>query len=171
MYKLDLEKAEEPEIKLPTPFGSYKKARELQKSTYFCFTDYARNFDCVDHKILWEKKFIFIFFPFIFIRWRLIILQYCSGFCHTLTWISHGFNHHPKANKFQSKTYHASSLATQEHSPEHQHTGCPKSHQVTLCPKSHQVLRPISKLTTGHSIALQREEIQFDASGHRRKLP
>ena len=34
------------------------------------------------------KKF---FFPFIFISWRLITLQYCSGFCHTLTWISHGF--------------------------------------------------------------------------------
>ena len=31
------------------------------------------------------------FFPFIFISWRLIILQYCGGFCHTLTWISHGF--------------------------------------------------------------------------------
>ena len=29
--------------------------------------------------------------PFIFISWRLITLQYCSGFCHTLTWISHGF--------------------------------------------------------------------------------
>ena len=33
----------------------------------------------------------FIFFSFIFISWRLITLQYCSGFCHTLTWISHGF--------------------------------------------------------------------------------
>ena len=32
-----------------------------------------------------------IFFSFIFISWRLISLQYCSGFCHTLTWISHGF--------------------------------------------------------------------------------
>ena len=32
-----------------------------------------------------------IFFPFIFISWRLITLQYCSGFCHALTWISHGF--------------------------------------------------------------------------------
>ena len=31
------------------------------------------------------------FFSFIFISWRLINLQYCSGFCHTLTWISHGF--------------------------------------------------------------------------------
>ena len=32
----------------------------------------------------------FKFFSFIFISWRLITLQYCSGFCHTLTWISHG---------------------------------------------------------------------------------
>ena len=35
------------------------------------------------------------FFPFIFISWRLITLQYCSGFCHTLTWISHGFTNIP----------------------------------------------------------------------------
>ena len=33
----------------------------------------------------------YFFFPFIFISWRLITLQYCSAFCHTLTWISHGF--------------------------------------------------------------------------------
>ena len=33
---------------------------------------------------------LLIFFSFIFISWRLITLQYCSGFCHTLTWISHG---------------------------------------------------------------------------------
>ena len=32
-----------------------------------------------------------IFFHLFFISWRLITLQYCSGFCHTLTWISHGF--------------------------------------------------------------------------------
>ena len=31
--------------------------------------------------------YLFIYFPFIFISWRLITLQYCSGFCHTLTWI------------------------------------------------------------------------------------
>ena len=36
-------------------------------------------------------QFFFFFFSFIFISWRLITLQYCSGFCHTLTWISHGF--------------------------------------------------------------------------------
>ena len=41
--------------------------------------------------------YFFIFFSFIFISWRLITLQYCSGFCHTLIWISHGFTciHHP----------------------------------------------------------------------------
>ena len=35
------------------------------------------------------------FFSFIFISWKLITLQYCSGFCHTLTWISHGFTYIP----------------------------------------------------------------------------
>ena len=48
------EKAEEPEIKLPTFTGSYKKARELQKNMYFCFIDYAKAFDCVDHNKLWK---------------------------------------------------------------------------------------------------------------------
>ena len=37
----------------------------------------------------------FSLFSFIFISWRLITLQYCSGFCHTLTWISHGFTFIP----------------------------------------------------------------------------
>ena len=37
------------------------------------------------------KIVCFFFSPFIFISWRLITLQYCSGFCHTLTWTSHGF--------------------------------------------------------------------------------
>ena len=50
MFKLDLEKAEEPEIKLPTSAGSWKK--EFQKNIYFCFIDYAKAFDCVDHKKL-----------------------------------------------------------------------------------------------------------------------
>ena len=52
MFKLDLEKAEEPEIKLPTSVGSLKKAREFQKNIYFCFIDYAKAFDCVDHNKL-----------------------------------------------------------------------------------------------------------------------
>ena len=45
MFKLVLEKAEEPEIKLPTFTGSSKKAREFQKNIYFCFIDYAKAFD------------------------------------------------------------------------------------------------------------------------------
>ena len=53
MFKLVLEKAEEPEIKLPTSVGSQKK-REFQKNIYFCFIDYAKAFDYVDHNKLWE---------------------------------------------------------------------------------------------------------------------
>ena len=47
MSKLVLEKAEEPEIKLPTSTGSWKKTREFQKNINFCFIDYAKAFDCV----------------------------------------------------------------------------------------------------------------------------
>ena len=54
MFKLVLEKAEEPEIKLPTSAGLSKKPREFQKNIYFCFIDYAKAFDCVDHKKLWK---------------------------------------------------------------------------------------------------------------------
>ena len=55
MYKLDLEKAEEPEIKLPTSAGSRKKQESSRKKNiYFCFIDYAKAFDCVDHKKLWK---------------------------------------------------------------------------------------------------------------------
>ena len=50
MLKLDLEKAEEPEIKLLTSTGSSKK----QKNIYFCFIDYAKVFDWVDHNKLWK---------------------------------------------------------------------------------------------------------------------
>ena len=49
MLKLDLEKAEEAEIKLPTSIGSWKKAREFQKNTDFCFIDYTKDFGCVNH--------------------------------------------------------------------------------------------------------------------------
>ena len=41
---------------------------------------------------------LFFFFSFIFISWRLIPLQYCSGFCDTLTWISHGFTFVPHSD-------------------------------------------------------------------------
>ena len=54
MYKLDLEKAEQPEIKLPIPIGSSKKPESSRKSIYFCFIDYAKVFDYVDHNKLWK---------------------------------------------------------------------------------------------------------------------
>ena len=59
MFKLILEKAEEPEIKLPTSFGlaffaNIEKAREFQKNIYFCLIDYAKAFNCVDHNKLWK---------------------------------------------------------------------------------------------------------------------
>ena len=49
MFKLVLEKAEEPEIKLPTSTGLSKQTRESHKNIYFCFIDYAKAFDGVDH--------------------------------------------------------------------------------------------------------------------------
>ena len=54
MSKLDLEKAEEPEIKLPTSNLISKKAGEFHKNIYFCIIDYAKAFDCMDHNKLWE---------------------------------------------------------------------------------------------------------------------
>ena len=53
MFKLDFKKAEEPEIKLPTSIISLKK-QEFQKNIYFCFIEYAKAFDCVDHNKLWK---------------------------------------------------------------------------------------------------------------------
>ena len=54
MFKLVLENAKEPEIKLPTSAGSPKKQESSRKNIYFCFIDYANAFDCVDHNRLWE---------------------------------------------------------------------------------------------------------------------
>ena len=54
MFKLDLEKAEKSEIKMPTFVGSTKKAREFHKHIYFCFIEYAKAFDFVDHNKLWK---------------------------------------------------------------------------------------------------------------------
>ena len=53
MFKLDLEQAEEPEIKLPTSTGSLKK-QQFQTNIYFCSIDYAKTFDCVDCNKLWK---------------------------------------------------------------------------------------------------------------------
>ena len=56
MFKLVLEKAEEPEIKLPTIANCWmiEKARQFQKNIYFCLIDYVKAFDCVDHNKLWK---------------------------------------------------------------------------------------------------------------------
>ena len=53
MFKLVLEKVEEPEIKLQTSAGSSKK-QEFQKNIYFCFVEYAKAFECVDHSEVWK---------------------------------------------------------------------------------------------------------------------
>ena len=55
IFKLALEKAEEPEIKLPTKLDwIIEKAREFQKNIYFCFIDYAKAFDFVDYNKWWK---------------------------------------------------------------------------------------------------------------------
>ena len=53
MQKLGFKDAEEAETKLPTLVGSWKK-QEFQKNIYFCFIDYAKAFECVDHDKLWK---------------------------------------------------------------------------------------------------------------------
>ena len=52
MYKLHLEKAEEAEIKLSTFTGSWRKQESSRKNIYFCFIDYTKAFDCMDHNKL-----------------------------------------------------------------------------------------------------------------------
>ena len=54
MFKLVLEKAEEPEIKLPASAGSSTKQESSRKNIYFCFVDYTKAFDCVDRNKLWK---------------------------------------------------------------------------------------------------------------------
>src|SRR5574339_316111 len=53
MFKLVLEKAEEPEIKVPTSVDD-RKIKRVPENIYFCFIDYTKAFDCVDHKKLWK---------------------------------------------------------------------------------------------------------------------
>ena len=54
MFKLISDKAEEPEIKLTTSAGSLKKQERTRKKIHFCFIDYAKAFDCMDHNKLWK---------------------------------------------------------------------------------------------------------------------
>ena len=68
-----------------------------------------------------SRIFVCLFVSFIFISWRLITLQYCSGFCHTLTWISHGFTcvPHPVWSPFPPPSPSHPSGSSQCTSPEH----------------------------------------------------
>ena len=52
MFKLDLDKAEEPEIELPTSVGSTKKNKSIPEKCLFLLYDYAKAFDCVNHNKL-----------------------------------------------------------------------------------------------------------------------
>ena len=54
MFKLDFEKAEEPENHIVNIHWIIEKARKFQKNIYFCFIHYAKVFDCMDHNKLWE---------------------------------------------------------------------------------------------------------------------
>ena len=54
MFTLGLEKAEEPEIKLPKFAGSKRKQGNSRKNIYLCFTDFTKAFDCVDLNKLWK---------------------------------------------------------------------------------------------------------------------
>ena len=54
MFKLDLEKPEEPEVKLPISTGSSKKQDNARKTSISAFFQYAKAFDCVDHNKLWK---------------------------------------------------------------------------------------------------------------------
>ena len=53
MYKLDLKKAEEPEINCQHSLD-HRKNKGIQKNIYFCFIDYIKVFDCVDHNKVWK---------------------------------------------------------------------------------------------------------------------
>ena len=69
---------------LKNPFSVSYKAMVVVMNSSFWVSFNAEDYLC-------RAKYSFFFFSFIFISWRLITLQYCSGFCRTLTWISHGF--------------------------------------------------------------------------------
>ena len=54
MYKLGFEKAEEPRDQIANIHWILEKAKEFQKNIYFCFIDYTKAFDYVDHNKLWK---------------------------------------------------------------------------------------------------------------------
>ena len=93
----------------------------FQLSNYFWLLNIVDDIlvDIMDYIIFLWRLLIFIekestfFIIFIYFNWRLITLQYCSGFCHTLTWISHGCTcvPHPELPLPVSCPYHPSGLS------------------------------------------------------------
>ena len=83
--------------------------RMVNKNVFYC-----PKLQCLFFILLFK-----LFFSFVFNSWRLITLQYCSGFCHTLTWISHGFTcvPHPDPPSHFSPSH--PSRSSQCTSPEH----------------------------------------------------
>ena len=80
------------------PLGKTNQYSSLTIRNLFLSLPLVEDFACLEgagirkNLICKEKALgLFFFFSFIFISWRLTTSQYCSGFCHTLTWISHGF--------------------------------------------------------------------------------
>ena len=73
MFKLDLERADEPD-QTANILWIVEKARQFQKNVYFCFIDYAKDFNCVNPNKLWK----ILFFSFFFLLY--FTLQYCIGF-------------------------------------------------------------------------------------------
>ena len=75
---------------LPLKYSKFNRKIWLSLDFWFLYNViWQNNIGCFLRLIL----IFFIYFHFILfsISWRLISLQYFSGFCHTLTWISHGF--------------------------------------------------------------------------------
>ena len=54
MFKLNLEKAEEHRSNFQHPLDHRKSKKIPEENIYFCFTDYGKDFDCVDHYKLWK---------------------------------------------------------------------------------------------------------------------
>ena len=99
------------------PLPEYKKSQPMYEKKTSNWVDYSQKKKCFTgqrsqmsnkyvkkhshsfvNKVVLIKILRYHFFPFIFISWRLITLWYFSGFCHTLTWISHGFTCVPHPN-------------------------------------------------------------------------
>ena len=67
MFKLDFQKGRGTRDQIANIHWIIENAREFQKSIYFCFIDYTKHFDCVDHNKLWKILFffnLFIYFSF-----------------------------------------------------------------------------------------------------------